>query len=521
MLRRGLVASLAALVVVFVVVGSSGTVLAPAAPHAPRPSGSMGHQVPSREAPPVALKGPPRAILIGGGAEPASTQVSIEQDLALARAILPVPSVLLFASGAHGLSVVESGEAPRPTLRTRLAAFFGARADFGASFRPTRLSPDGPATAGHILDLLERAISMGDDPLLVYWAGHGEQGEDPADNAVRVWGGFPITPLDLVDLLDGIAPHRMFRLVLTTCYGGGFADIVFEGADPAAGPSRDVRCGLFAAPWDDEASGCDPNPDRAAQEGFGLHFLNALRGRDREGHGLPASEVDLDGDGAVSLLEAHARARVRSGGIEVPTTTSERWLRASVADSAEGAVSEDLEAIGLLPEEAWVVERLGEALGLATGAEVANRLLDMDRKMNGVDALLAEAEMTADEAYAGLRIALLERWPTLDDPWRSGFEALLERDAVMIGEALERSSAALTYAAAQRRTLALADEYDRLRVARARVLRLHRAHENLTLAAELRATSGERFARYRALLACERADPFPLSEPPGSEETAQ
>jgi hypothetical protein len=119
---------------------------------------------------------------------------------------------------------------------------------------------------------------------------------------------------------------RPVRVVLTSCFSGGFAELAFAGADAGKRELAAGRCGLFAATAEREASGCDPNPDRAAQEGYGLHFLQALQGRDRAG---AVAAIDLDGDGKVSLLEAHARARIASAGIDVPTSTSERWLRAT------------------------------------------------------------------------------------------------------------------------------------------------------------------------------------------------
>ena len=85
----------------------------------------------------------------------------------------------------------------------------------------------------------------------------------------------------------------------TTGFSGGLGELVFVAGDETQGPSTATRCGVFAAPWDLEATGCDPNPDRAAQESYALHLLHALRGEDREGHALPKPQLDLDGDGTI------------------------------------------------------------------------------------------------------------------------------------------------------------------------------------------------------------------------------
>jgi len=63
----------------------------------------------------------------------------------------------------------------------------------------------------------------------------------------------------------------------------------------------------------------------------------------------------------VSLLEAHAHARVLGSSIDVPTLTSERFLRYAVSPEA---ASEMGVAPADDPVERYVVERLGVALDL-------------------------------------------------------------------------------------------------------------------------------------------------------------
>src|SRR4029453_14151341 len=99
--------------------------------------------------------------------------------------------------------------------------------------------------------------------------------------------------------------------------------VVSPQANPPGGAAPGNRCGFFASTWDRPANGCDPDPERGRQEGYSLHFLEAPRGQDRAG--APVAGLDLDGDGKVSLLEAHTRARIASRSLDVPPPTSERW----------------------------------------------------------------------------------------------------------------------------------------------------------------------------------------------------
>lgn len=512
MLRKAAVACLALVGLALLVLAIARPELAPGAP--------LGREW-TAEAPRAAIDGPIRALILGTGLDPASTEVSIEQDVTLASEVLPSPKLLLFGGGRDAQTVVERAPTQAPSLRARLAAFFGAPVPPDSKYRRTRLAPDGPATPEQLLSVLERALAEGDGPLLVYWAGHGEQGEGPEANVARLWGGFPISPIDLEAALTTPPVRRSAQIVMTTCFSGGFAELVFEDADPGAGPSSRVHCGLFAAPWDDEASGCDPDPERSRQEGFGLHFLNALRGRDRDGRALAPGETDLDGDGAVSLLEAHARARVSSLGIEVPTTSSERFLRAAFDELGAEPAEARAAAVELLPEDAWVAERLGAELGARSLAEARDRVEALAAAMEELDVRLSEAELAADEAYYRLRIALLERWPALDDPWNPRFEADLERDALAIARALDRSPGGRIYAEALARVDSLGSELDSMRARRARAERLARAHENLELAAQLAASPSPLLERYEALLACERAAPIPLARRRGLRASAR
>jgi hypothetical protein len=116
------------------------------------------------------------------------------------------------------------------------------------------------------------------------------------------------------------------RFVSTACFGGGLAEVVFRGADARLGAPATPRCGLFATTDDLPAAGCDPNPDRIAQEGYAVNFLAALDGKSSTGATIAA---DFDDDGKVTWLEAHAAVRIHSSSADVPTTTSERWLRQS------------------------------------------------------------------------------------------------------------------------------------------------------------------------------------------------
>jgi hypothetical protein len=438
-------------------------------------------------------------LFVGAVADPHAAQVQIEQDLELAQQLFGGASFTLFGGGSDAPFVHELGfgDSMRD-VRAALADLFSRRST-AFSFRKPRVPVDGPAT----LEALDLAFAHARGSLrplpLLYVAGHGERGEVPSDGFFTLWGDARFTPVDLALWLDDTPASEPLRLVATTCFSGSFAEIVFHEADESRGPATRVHCGLFATTAEDEASGCDPDPDRARQEGFGIHFLSALRGLDRDGH--PLSRPDVDGDGRVSLLDAHAHARVAGESIDVPTLTSERFLRYAVAgDAVRGSRGDD-------PIEAFVVDSLSRDLGLASRAEADDRLDRLTRVFDERTDSLADAAARADDAFSKLRIALLEIVPFADDPWNPRWDAEIRAHADELMAILGGSdeAEALRIAAAEEESLETALAKTQASIARIR--RLVRAHENLELLGTLAARGGEDLERYRAIRACERFTP--------------
>jgi hypothetical protein len=453
-------------------------------------------------------------VAIGGGGEPISNQVSLAQDIALLQSTLASPGTTLFASGKRAFVAIERSKDPRKAipLADSLAELFGTARGVSTHYEPAKLAIDGPATTDHVLATLGEALAQPGAPLLVYIGCHGDRGERPRDSSLALWGGWPLRVDDLASELDAESSQRPARFVITSCYGGGFADLVYRGAEAEREVREVVHCGLFAAPWDEEASGCDPNPDRRTHESYALHFLQALSSRDRTGKQV--SGIDLDGDERISLLEAHSWARIHARSFDMPTTTSERYLREIVDPKQARQARPEFDR-----EEARVVSALGQALELDTADETEKQLSELEGILSDVASSVAEAQHAEEDAYYALRISLLERWPLLDHPWEARTRALLKTDGSMIRRVLEESDAASVYAHATREFEQLLAQQDQARVARARVSRLARAYETARLVGELKARGGAGFQTYQALRACERFIPDIRTTRRGAQDT--
>ena len=443
------------------------------------------------------------ALIIGGGSTPENNQVQIEQDVALAAQVLGSDATLLYAAGpeTRGVQVLNSHPKGDP-LRLMLAEIFSPRGGRDSSYRKTTLRPTGPATLEAAKEAIANALP-GSGPTIIMFIGHGDRGESPNQNSIRLWGGRLFSVVELATLLDTAPPDRRTIVVSTTCFSGGMAELVYRGADGAQGASPLDRCGLFASPWDLVATGCDPDPDRRAQEGYGLHFLAALKGQDRDGKVLPMETLDLDKDGRISLLEAHTRVRIASRSGDVPTATSERWLRhVGLVGGPQAEVA--------MPEEDAVINAMARQLGLVGKVETARDLFGAaEQTLSRTNAAVTAGREREDEEAARIAAALLARWPVLDDPWHPDHAATLTAHHGAITTFLRQSAKYERFQKALEATVRLTGLLSKQELAVAPLERLIRALDNKALAGRLAARGGPEWDRFQSLLACERTAPQP------------
>jgi hypothetical protein len=202
----------------------------------------------------------------------------------------------------------------------------------------------------------------------------------------------------------------------------------------------------------------------------------------------------------VSLLDAHTRATIAAASFDVPTRTSERWLRSVERGSAPIDKK-------ILPEDAAVVEALGVALRLPDEQAAERRWKEIDDRLETLTHDLddADAELAARES--ALTSRLLERWPALNDAFHPDFADTLRHHRGAIRNVLERSEESRTLEQAREKANGIDAQITDLEVDEARVLRLRRAYETMHKAAALLRRGGTAADRFRALLACERSSP--------------
>ncbi len=453
---------------------------------------------------PLALPDAIDAIVVGGGPSPDANQVSLEDDVRLAAEALGPNTVALFAGGSGTRAVQVADLDPRgDPLLDELGELLAPRGGRDAHYRETSLRLHGAATLGQFESVLGRALAEPRGPLTVFIAGHGEGGATPAESRVLFWGGEALDASTLASYLDQEAPRRAVRFVVTSCYAGGLGELAFVGGDRANGASEQARCGLFATSWDEEASGCDPDPERAHHDGFGVYFLSALGGRARDGTDRRAA-IDLDHDGVIGAYEALTEARIASRSIDVPTTTSEIYLRAVAPRGRLGATARGPTA---LPEQRAVIDALLQATGLSGEAALAERLREVRGRKAENDAAMDDQSAEVDARYFALAGEVLSRWPVLDDPFHPDFASTIDADRAAIQAFLAGSPVVRSYVEADEELSAMSSVDLSMRLELALLRRLEQAYETIALARSLEARGGPPWARYLALRACEWGAP--------------
>jgi hypothetical protein len=264
---------------------------------------------------------------------------------------------------------------------------------------------------------------------------------------------------------------------------------------------------------DRQAAGCTPDVNEAGYQDYSTSFWAALAGRTRTGAAVPRASCDFDRDGAVTFAEAHAYVLLTDASVDVPMTTSDRFLRLKSDPGAAGGrlVSAEDMLPRLLPlatpAERAVIQGLSEQLKLGTQYRyAAARDLAEALRLQHADDEKRERELRTayDEARESILDGLELRWPELRNRWDPAVERILkdEGDAVVRAVKAHPDYATFTKRFAELDAIAKTD--DAAQAKWARCVRLMHVLERVALAQNLsRVADEETQARYKALVAAE------------------
>ena len=227
----------------------------------------------------------------------------------------------------------------------------------------------GPATHAnvqHWLDTYPQTAAGAENcPVFMYFTGHGALNANNDDNnAMILWEEALLSVQDLAQTLDRWPTDTPFVTMMAQCYAGSFANLIYEGGDPAQPVALQSRCGFFGTVKTRPSVGCTPLVNEADYRDYSSSFFAGLSGRDRLSN--PVERADYDHNGEVSFAEAHAFAKVDAETPDWPISTAEAWLQRQATTTNETAIlhtpMRELLAQAR-PEQQFVIVSLGTLLG--------------------------------------------------------------------------------------------------------------------------------------------------------------
>jgi hypothetical protein len=396
--------------------------------------------------PPVGSYATDYFLIVGGGPDPYSNQVSLESNVLYVLRLLDVAGV----EPTRRICLFSDGSDPRPDnhfydrrqgsaeLHGVLAHLSGDDEAFGHVFRNHRVSSaSGPATKKALVEALRKLAQevKAGDRVFLYATGHGSKGE-PASNArLELWEDDRLSVRELAAELDRFDPAVEVILVMVQCYSGSFGNVIFAGGLPDREVASHRRAGFFATVETRGAAGCTPEIEEESYREYSTYFWAALSQETRTGQRI--EPADYDGDGSVSLAEAHAYVLLQSDTIDVPIKTSDVFLRrfGRLSGHQEGLLSLDDPFEDLLqqatPVERAVLEGLSSQLQLS-GSDRLRQARELkaklEREQRYKDRLQKRLEHHGRQQGTALWEQLLRRWPQLKNPWRPDtMELVLQR----------------------------------------------------------------------------------------------
>lgn len=253
-------------------------------------------------------------------------------------------------------------------------------------------------------------------------------------NITHLWYKDKMTAKDWTEKLDELPADVPFVAVMVQCYSGGFGNLIFQGGDPDKGLADHLRCGFFSTVPDRVAAGCTPNVDQAEYREYSSYFWEALSGVSRTGQSI--EKPDFDQDGITSFLEAHAYTALHADTIDIPTRTSDFFLREYSTLKGEKDLSTihtpiDQLMAGADASERAVIEGLSKRFEFSDadrGKQVEEAIRDKKGAKRKVDGDVRRKLGEISGFKRKIRDSLEKKWPEITNPWHPTTVTLLTEE---------------------------------------------------------------------------------------------
>lgn len=272
--------------------------------------------------------------LIGGGNTLENSQGQIEENVRWLQTGLKrqgIPTKTYFTHGnEHGHDVIYyAPSAERDNnLEVILRVIRKGLAYAQVKKKNTLESVDGSTEKKQLLRSLSRDFDEAnpDDHIVLIYNGHGDiDSKDTRKNSLKLWQDTRLEISELDALLDKLPQQTNVSFVLTQCFSGSFAGLVYESPFDRT-PANQSRCGFLAESDRREAEGCDLGINQEEFRDYTTYFFAALFGQDRLGNPIPLGMIDRDKSGKVSFYEAHLYTLENAQSSDLSRSSSEVLL---------------------------------------------------------------------------------------------------------------------------------------------------------------------------------------------------
>lgn len=460
-----------------------------------------------------------RIIILGGGAGPDSSELSIEKNVAWVSDILRGNGIndfdVLFAGGSNGNADVKERDHDRTDIDRwlPLARVLSSKSSLMTVYRKNVVANlELASTRDNVIELFKerlQELSAGDDILIIYQGHGGYASKDTNMNYLRLWGDTKLTMDELIDVFAAQPKNTTLRFVFPQCYSGSFVKLIHDSPDDFTLSSVNTqRCGFIAVPDNRESEGCTVEDDESKYVDFSTYFFAALNGKTRYGKPLELNP-DQNNDGAVDYREAYFYASMVASSRDVPRSTSEyflelwepwyvRWLPFNAADmdSEYRQVAVHIAGnigIDLTPEQGGFINAVHAHRKKADSA-----YRDATKALS---ALQKEEKSVRDK----LKSEINYRWPKAKHAYTDDFLVFVENDLVQVTQWLLSQTAYRELVDIQDKIERVEDKVLHAERNQGMTMRLLRAISLAKLQnAFLRFGSSEHLKIYNELLECEQ-----------------
>lgn len=403
-------------------------------------------------------------LTIGGGYSPTGNQISLEKNVQLFSTFLgeAYPDrpehYIFFSDGKGDTRDLQYVPAEFPRVNELLAQINNQSSNLKYQYRNHEIeNVRGGSNAEQLHDWFRKegsGLSV-EDRLVIYVTAHGGKSTDKdaqENSRLHLWNGQSIDVREFRKWLELLDPEVPVIVVMVQCYSGGFSNMIFEAADAGQGRPNRPWCGFYATVPDRVAAGCTPDTREENYHEYTTYLMEALRGRTRLGQ--PVEQPDFDGNGIITLDEAHAYVLIHSKTIDISMKTSDQYLRkAELGELNNDEKLDENSDFDLLLEQATlnqatVLNALSEELGLQGQArahaarELAKRMASQKKSAEQQRRQTAKA---LQQAARSLRGAISLRWPELANAWNPAAQSLILEEGEAILQAIEGHSSFGTF----------------------------------------------------------------------------